>query len=211
MIMSGFYMVNSILLVLESSVLTRRDFWIANAVLYGSVYLFILFNGLKNIKFLYNETMLLKPTMPSEFRGPLIAKYRMFICLLVIVFVSMAMEVYCHSLVATDGRLWTVLMAYEISNILIMGILGIVFRPIEYSPFFFMVSTQHFDAGHMPMTVLDIADEHEDGHEDNVVELAPLIADNNRDLRDDEETDGRPSKLVIIKFPDSTIALGARN
>ena len=38
-----------------------------------------------------------------------------------------------------DGRIWVVLLGYEISNVIILGSMGIVFRPQEYSPFFFMV------------------------------------------------------------------------
>ena len=60
----------------------------------------------------------------------------------VLVSISMAMEVYCHALISVDGRMWTVLLAYEISNLTIMGFVGFVFRPREYSPFFFMVSMQ---------------------------------------------------------------------
>ncbi len=146
MSMSGFYMANSILLVLESSVLSRTEFWMANAVLYGILYFYILYNALQNVVFLYRETSLLNSTMPQEFRDPLVAKFRMYICFLIIVFVSITMEVYCHSLLATDGRMWTTLLAYEASNIVIMFILGYIFKPAEYSPFFFMVSTRHFDA-----------------------------------------------------------------
>jgi hypothetical protein len=41
MALSAFYMTNSIILVLQSTVLSEQGFWIANAILYGFMYTYI--------------------------------------------------------------------------------------------------------------------------------------------------------------------------
>ena len=38
-----------------------------------------------------------------------------------------------------DQKVWHVLLGYELSNMVILGMMGFVFRPQEFSPFFFMV------------------------------------------------------------------------
>jgi Rhodopsin-like GPCR transmembrane domain len=49
MMMSGFYMANSTILVLQASVLSVNSFLLAVGILYGLVYLYILVSGVKNI------------------------------------------------------------------------------------------------------------------------------------------------------------------
>ena len=48
-----------------------------------------------------------------------------------------------------------VLLTYELSNLLILGSIGLVFRPQEYSPFFFMVPARLSDARIRPIPILE--------------------------------------------------------
>jgi hypothetical protein len=85
------------------------------------------------------QVSLLNSQMPKDIIEPLRMKYTMYRIFLVLVLVSAAMEVCSHAVLFSDGRVWLVLLGYEISNVIILGVIGIAFRPQEYSPFFFMV------------------------------------------------------------------------
>jgi hypothetical protein len=143
--MSAFYMTNSIILVLQANMLSQSAFWIANAVLYGLIYLYIYSSALTQMRLVRSQVEFLRPDLPKELTWPLKMKHLMFHIFLVLVLISAAIEVLTHSLAFTDGRVWVVLLCYELSNILIMGTLGFTFRPQEYSPFFFMVPARMTD------------------------------------------------------------------
>jgi hypothetical protein len=144
--MSAFYMGNSIITVLQGGVLTATGFWIASAILYGFVYLYILRNVLTQLRELATLTALLggggQQQLPPALTAPMRKKYFMFLCFLALVLASASIEVLAHALVADDGKIWLVLVAYEVSNLMILGTIGWVFRPREHSPFFFMVPTR---------------------------------------------------------------------
>ena len=59
------------------------------------------------------------------------------------------------SFLTFSGRSWVVLLTYELSNLLILGSIGVVFRPQEYSPFFFMVPARLNDARIRPIPILE--------------------------------------------------------
>ena len=48
-----------------------------------------------------------------------------------------------------------VLLTYELSNLLILGSIGVVFRPQEYSPFFIMVPARLNDERIRPIPILE--------------------------------------------------------
>jgi hypothetical protein len=186
MSMSVFYMANSIVLVLESNVISRSGYWIASAVLYGLIYLYILGELILNKPFtnssspsyryillLYlltdttditsslhlvsvwrelvkisNYVKLLQPDMPAVITTPLKMKKLMYIIFLLLVLLSMTLEVIIHALVSTYQHVWVGLCLYEISNMLIFLVMGWIFRPTEYSPFFFMIPAQMLDNRH---------------------------------------------------------------
>lgn len=222
MSLSGFYMANSILLVLESSVLTATGFWVASAILYGVVYCYILINVTSNLRFLHKETAFLAPppVMPQEIVAPLMEKYRMYLIFLVLVFVSIGMEVFCHALLASSSSTFSILLVYEISNAIILGYLGYIFRPREYSPFFFMVSARRDSIRNGPIVILEacydegdevIVGRGDSGGDDGdglvtgpglgsghcgVVELAPLIRPPPHG-REGEEGPGAGDELLV--------------
>ena len=55
--LSVFYMTNSIILVLQSTVLTVQGFWLANAILYGSMYLYIYQSVLAQLSILRRQVL----------------------------------------------------------------------------------------------------------------------------------------------------------
>jgi hypothetical protein len=145
MAMSAFYMANSILLVLQSNVLSLQAFWTANALLYGLAYCYIYSSVLIQLRTIWTYVRLLTDEMPHDIVWPMKQKYWMYIIFLSLVLVSAVIEVLAHSLAFQDSRMIVVLLCYEISNILIMGTIGFTFRPQEYSPFFFMVPSRATD------------------------------------------------------------------
>jgi len=221
MSMSGFYMANSIILVLEASVLTSQGFWAASAVLYGIMYLYILSSVLEQLRNLRDYVSLLRPDMPEHIADPMRQKYCMYICFLFLVFASIAMEILTHALVVTDGRMWIVLLAYEVSNMIIIFAIGWIFRPREHSPYFFMVPARMNDAtaANRPMPIIEVGEKEEEAEDEEAmdagtgklkdsksggerdskrrlaVELAPLLPDSR-------------GKLIVIRHPDRTCSIG---
>ena len=151
MAMSGFYMGNSIITVLQGGVLTGRGFWIASAVLYGLMYAYIVRNTARQLRTLSRQVGMLQnrgqQALPEQLTAPLRKKFVMFVCFLVLVLASACIEVLAHALAAENGKIWLVLVAYEVSNLVILGTIGWIFRPREHSPFFFMVPARQGVAG----------------------------------------------------------------
>ena len=135
--------------------------------------------------------------MPVDLVGPLRLKYLMYQAFLALVLVSAAMEVVAHSLLFRDGRSWVVLLAYEMSNLLIIACMGVVFRPQEYSPFFFMVPARLNDVRTRPIPILEAADDA--AADDPEVELNAL-------LQGSEGLAGlataHANKVVVLRHPD---------
>jgi len=197
MSMSGFYMSNSIILVLDTSILPQNGFWVANAILYGFMYWYIFHSVLKQLIVLRDQVSLLGDDMPVDIIRPLRMKYLMYQCFVAVVFVSMTMEVCAHSLLYSDGRMWVVLLAYEISNVIILFSLGWTFRPREYSPFFFMIPARLTDDRTRPIPVLEANDEAVDDAE---VELMSLMQA--------EDVVFAPSKMIIVRNPSQSVTVG---
>jgi len=214
MSMAGFYMANSIVLVLESSVLTAQGFWAASAVLYGFMYLYILSGVIEQIQMLRFHVSNLRREMPENIAGPLRKKLCMYICFSLIVLSSIAIEILTHSLVVNDGRLWIVLLIYEVSNMIILFTIGWIFRPREHSPYFFMVPARAIDDNTVsrPTPVIEVGKVSEDGDDEGdfltenrsngrnakdsfAIELAPLLSE-------------MSGEMIIIRNPDSTVSLG---
>lgn len=108
MSMSAFYMCDSIILVcshllplltltpcqvLDTSVLTMRGFWIANTILYGLMYIYIIWNVQEQLTQISSLVKLLGSDVPAVIAGPLREKRRMYIWLHVLIFISAALEV----------------------------------------------------------------------------------------------------------------------
>ena len=196
MIMSAFYMCNSILLVLESSLLTGHSVWLANGLLYGIMYLYILESVGMQLYVLKQQVAMLGPDMPIDIISPLQTKYRSYIYFTLLVLLSIIMEVVTHGLL-TYGKMWIVLLAYEGSNVLILFGVGWLFQPQEYSPFFFMVPAVMTDNGNKPIPILEADDNANDVAE---LELQRLVESDNVVFA--------PSKMIIIRNPSDVISVG---
>ena len=142
---SIFYIMNSIILVLQTSVFTNTSYLIAVTILYSFVYMNILKATIETLLKLQKQTLPLTLEMPHNIVKPLIHKYRMYIYFLILVLITIVIEIIAHSILTIDGRIWVVLLVYEISNLLILGTIGYIFRPKEVSPFFFMVPSRLTD------------------------------------------------------------------
>lgn len=98
--------------------LSRLEFWIANIVIYGVMYVFILASVVEQIKWIRFQVYSLSSTASLETDGgsannkPVIRMYMLF---LVLVLALMGTEVLTHSLMLTDARIWVSLAFYEIS------------------------------------------------------------------------------------------------
>ena len=196
MIMSAFYMSNSIILVLESSLLSGRGVWLANGLLYGIMYLYILESVGVQLYTLKRQVSMLGPDMPVDIITPLKRKYKTYILFTLLVFVSISIEVIAHGLLRY-GKMWIVLLVYEVSNVMILFGVGWLFQPQEYSPFFFMVPAVMTDTGNKPIPILEADDSANDIAE---VELQRLVESDNVVFA--------PSKMIIIRNPNDIISVG---
>lgn len=210
--MAFFYMCNSIILVLEANVLSGKEFWICTASLYGLMYLYI-FRCIATQLYQLSEQVnslglpgLLALQLPEAPHAaalvqPLRQKYYMYLLFSLLVFISLSLEVLTHVLVATDGKLWFVLTVYEVSNLTILGTIGWIFRPREFSPFFFMVPTsQRAEQGAQQIPFLEMGIETQDDCYESsstssaIVELGPLL-----------DAGLRPARPAGVREPQSMI------
>lgn len=145
--MSAFYMANSILLVLQSTVLSAQGFWIGVGLLYVLMYFYIVSSAESQLSAILGYVGLFQPDMPPLVTDPLKEKRFMYVAFLALMAVSMATEVALHALVEDVRSIAVSLSIYEISNVLILLAVGWLFRPREYSPFFFMVPAQFTENG----------------------------------------------------------------
>lgn len=196
--MSFFYMCNSIIIVLQQNALTPQEFWISTAVLYGIMYLYILKSAVAQIWMLADQVSSLSRNMPANLTTPLKKKLWMYVFFLVLVLVSMLMEVYAQALIADSGKLWLVLVSYEVSNVLILGTMGWIFRPRQFSPFFFMVPARMTENGvqRIPFLEISASPDHGSSADDSsaIIELAPLIQPN-------AQGGSEPNEMVVICEP----------
>lgn len=197
----------SIILVLENGVLDRAGFWIAVAVIYGSMYYFIFTNVVKQLRKLRTQVALLESSMPVSIVGPLRTKHVMYMVLLGTIFIAFIIEIICHAIIAESGTLWVTLCAYEVSNVCIFVIIGYIFRPTEYSPFFFMVPARMNDARTRAIATIEAAD---DDYHENEVDLAPLLPPESMSSREGSRrrVASIPSSMILIRTPDKVVSVG---
>lgn len=205
--MSAFYMCNSIILVLEASVLTQQGYWIACAILYGIMYIYILQSVLAQLKKLRWQVRLLTASgeVPVQIGGPLRSKYRMYLIFLFLVFCNMSLEVILHALLAIYGKMWIVLTVYEICDLIICGSLFFVFRPRNHSPFFFMVPASLNDNRTRPIPIIEAT---EDGQDSAEVEISPLLGHRTRGHGGRTNDCDFNDKMVIVRNPGGDIVVG---
>lgn len=203
LVTSIFYMTNSIIIVLEGSVLNPQGFWIACGVLYGMMYVYILVSYADQMVVVVDHTSLLRSDMPVRLTGPLHEKRRMFVYFLILVLLSIGVEVATHAVVFYTDHKYVALVLYEVSNVVIVALLGWIFRPRPLSPFFFMVPTTLTDTRSRPTPIIEVCDgalvtEGEDEPYADDVEIGPFLP----------QAEDPTSKMVIVRSPVGGISVG---
>jgi hypothetical protein len=135
---TGFYISSSIVIVINRNLIQH----IANALLYLSMYMYITYNSLQSLHFLFVQTSSLSSHVPIGISKPLLLKREMFFILNLVIVSSLAFEAAAQLLFVASGKIGPILVCCEISSAVFLGLLGYYFQPCEYSPFFFMVATQ---------------------------------------------------------------------
>ena len=199
----SFYLSTSIVLVLDSSVLTTQGFWIACSLLYGSMYIYIVRSALNELYLMKHQVDLLDTAsdVPEAIGGPLRGKYCMYICFLALVLCNLVMEIVLHALLNKYGRMWIVLSVYEISDLVICGLVFFLFRPRDFSPFFFMVPATLNDNRTRPIPIIEASDDTKESAE---IEIAPLLRSHNQSVGRDNNND----KMVVVRNPGGEVMVG---
>ncbi len=218
---SAFYMANSITLVLKSTVLTTSGYWLANALIYGAIYVYILTATLNNLAIIKKELSYFKPDMPEPIVSPLKQKYLMYQIFLLFVFVTILCEIFAHAIADYKHTMWKVLLLYEGFNVIIFFTIGFMFQPQQFSPFFFITSLGSYDneiENTRQLPVINVSSE-KNKSDDNYldeIELQRLLDGsslihglNNRDT--DSLFYSRytgNSKVIVVENPDKVLSLG---
>jgi hypothetical protein len=205
--MSAFYMSNSIILVLEASVLTKQGFWIACTILYGMMYLYIVQSASSQILLMKRQVDLLASAgeVPDAIGWPLRSKYYMYIFFLFLVLCSICLEISLHALLNNYGKMWLVLAVYEICGLVICGTIFFVFRPRDHSPFFFMVPATLHDTRTRPIPIIEGTDDDSDMAE---IEISPLLGAHRNVNRSMNSNHDRNDKMVIVRNPGGDVMVG---
>lgn len=128
-IISLFYMINSILLVIQGSI-SIRDYGICITLLYGYMYSYILYHTCSCLRIIHSYTSKFSSNMSGHITNPLKYKLNMYIYFLLLVFVSITIEIIVNILMSYPNTKFQLIMfIYEISNVIICFLMGYLFRP----------------------------------------------------------------------------------
>lgn len=115
---------------------------IYSVVLYGAMYAVLLASAHREMAVLAAQVKALSPHMAPVAAGPLREKYHLFRCFLGLAFCSLLLEAVCRFLFAARvGPFYILVMVYELGSTVLVVSLGWLYRPRQYSPFFFMMPT----------------------------------------------------------------------
>lgn len=115
---------------------------IYSVVLYGTMYAVLLTSAQREMAVLAAQAKALSPTMAQVAAIPLREKYHLFRSFLAVAFGSLLLEVVCRYLFAARvGPFYVLVMVYELGSTVLVMLLGWLYRPRQYSPFFFMMPT----------------------------------------------------------------------
>lgn len=219
---SAFYMANSITLVLKTTVLTTSGYWVANAIIYGAMYIYILSSTLNNLDIISKELSYFKPNMPVAIISPLKQKYIMYQIFLLFVFVSILCEIFAHAIADYKHTMWKVLLLYEGFNVIIFFTIGYIFQPQQYSPFFFITSLSNDEneienTRQLPVINVSSNDKSKNSDKDlDEIELQRLL-DGSSLIHglNNHDTDSlfysrytANSKIIVVENPDKVLSLG---
>ena len=201
--LSAFYLGASIMLVIKDD-FSYRSYMTGIGLLYGLLYLVICNDLYEKCFYLIRYYRMLRENqVPEEISKPVRDKLRMFLFFVFLVCVSMVNECVAHSLVDTDKDYMTVLAYYEVSNLILFSTVLFLWRPMEYSPFFFMVPSEQrpADLEQQPnrhVTTLDASSNDEDAPQRRFasVETEPLVPSEGRN-----DVELVPAKMLVIQNP----------
>lgn len=108
------------------------------AIVYGTIYIRIVSAAAIQTGKIVRHAKHLQPDMPEHITKPLRYKRYMFIVLTISLTLAMVCEAITQGIVVVGGQIQAMLLVYELSNIIFSFVIGLLFHPTEYSPFFFM-------------------------------------------------------------------------
>lgn len=180
------------------------------------MYIYLLKNAMYQLKVINAHASYLRPDMPEAITGPLKFKRSMFIALLGFSFLAMLAEAVTQTIVVTMGHIGPALLCYEIGTAVVMGFVGYYFKPMEYSPFFFMVPMES-GRGEDPQ-VLTMVKSVEDPDASSELDISPLLPANsaNRPLPSSLASAGpfaatlrsAEGSLIVVQDLDHDIRVG---
>jgi hypothetical protein len=189
------------------------------AIVYGTMYIRIVSAAAIQTGTIVRHVKHLQPDMPEHITKPLRHKKYMFITLTVSLALAMVCEAIVQGIVLFQGHIQTMLLVYELSNIIFTFIIGLLFHPTEYSPFFFMEPVTEGDGD--GLIVATLVKPVEDVNIASDVEVASLIGSRMiesmwRDTVDVDAPSSRMtemlrvprSRLVVVHSPKDHISLG---
>ena len=160
-----------------------------------------------------------QPDMPEHITRPLRRKKFMFIILTVSLALAMLGEAITQGIVATGGQIQAILFVYELSNLACTFMIGAIFHPTEYSPFFFMEPISDGDGD--ALIVGTLVKPVEDRSVAPDIEIASLIGSRMIDslwqnpldpeapsTRMTELLRSPRNRLIVVESPKDRIALG---
>lgn len=148
-----FYLFSSVLLVLETTSISREVYLALNFAIYTLLYILIFrwcYITLSSLKFSYLPlaivvwpTTIFSPELQELHDSPQLQpyfhKYRIFLWFIISMIITLICEFLYHIFFIYSYSMTSLLMFYEVSNALILGSLAYFFRPQEHSPLFFVM------------------------------------------------------------------------
>lgn len=117
--------------------------WVLYSVfMYGIMYSVILHSAWREMAVLAAQVKALTPTMAAVAVEPLREKNHLFRCFIALVTCELLLEALCRYLLAARaGPFLVLVLVYEGCSTVLVVLMGVIYRPREYSPFFFMMPT----------------------------------------------------------------------
>jgi len=208
----AFYVASSALQLAKEAGLGRPAYVACAGALYAAVYLRVAWLTYARVREVEKSVSLLEQhSVPQGFVKPVQRRYAMHAVFLALMLMSMAAEVAVQALMGSQAGFGVTILVYELLNTLLVGSVLYVFRPQEYSPFYFMQPIDRRAAmrqadrrgGALSVKVVDDADESpgKAAASSVEVELLPLLA-----RRDERSTS---TSLVVVHGP-SSVAVGSQ-
>jgi len=134
-----FYIASSALQISREEAMSHSAYVACVATLYACIYGRVAFLAYGNVRDIEKSVSLLEQhRVPQGFVKPVQHRYVMHAVFLALVLLSMTAEVVVQALLGSSAGFGAAMLVYEMFNTLLVGTALYVFRPQEYSPFYFM-------------------------------------------------------------------------